>query len=267
MDNKLNWLFKANKHFALCVCLFICSAFYVPPSHITVYLAGDSTMADKEVKAYPETGWGMPFKAFFDQSVTVVNKAKNGRSTKSFIAEGLWASISDNLVEGDYVLIQFGHNDEVPTKKNYTPEAEFKANLEKFIAQTREKHATPILITPVARRKFDASGSIVGTHEVYSAIVRKVAAENNVPLIDLDKESQEMLQKFGAENSKLLFNHLQPGENPNYPDGKTDDTHFNELGARLMAQIVLKDIKALKLPLAERIVKGQNAAIVNPQAK
>ena len=224
-------------------------------------------MADKEVKAYPETGWGMPFKAFFDPSVTVVNKAKNGRSTKSFIAEGLWASISDNLADGDYVLIQFGHNDEVPTKKTYTPEAEFKANLEKFILQTREKHATPVLITPVARRKFDAGGAVEETHEAYSAIVRKVAAENNVALIDLDKESQEMLQKFGPENSKLLFNHLQPGENPNYPDGKTDDTHFNELGARLMAQIVLKDIRALKLPLAERIVKGLNAATVNPQAK
>lgn len=96
-------------------------SFLLPPDHITLYMAGDSTMSIKDVKAYPETGWGMPFKAFFDQTVTVDNKAKNGRSTKSFIAEGLWASIADNLNEGDYVIIEFGHNDEVPTKATYTP--------------------------------------------------------------------------------------------------------------------------------------------------
>ena len=247
--------------------LLILCAFALLPGHTTVYLAGDSTMADKEIKAYPETGWGMPFKVFFDTTVTIVNKAKNGRSTKSFIAEGLWKSIANNLKEGDYVLIQFGHNDEVPTKKTYTPEADFKANLVKFIAETRDKKAQPILITPVARRKFDASGNIEETHAVYAGIVRAVAADQNVPLIDLDKESQAFIQKFGLETSKLLFNHLVPGENPNYPDGKIDDTHFNELGARLMAQIVLNDIKELHLPLADRIVKGLNKATVNPQAK
>jgi lysophospholipase L1-like esterase len=247
--------------------LFALCAFVILPGHTTVYLAGDSTMADKEVKAYPETGWGMPFKAFFDTTVTVVNKAKNGRSTKSFIAEGLWKSITDNLKQGDYVLIQFGHNDEVPTKKTYTPEADFKANLVKFIAETRDRKAEPVLITPVARRKFDASGNIVETHAVYAEIVRTVAADQHVPLIDLDKESQAFIQKFGPETSKLLYNHLVPGENPNYPDGKLDDTHFNELGARLMAQIVLNDIKGLHLALADRIVKGINKAAVNPQAK
>ena len=242
-------------------------AFIQPGKHITIYLAGDSTMSDKQVKAYPETGWGMPFKAFFDSTVTIVNKARNGRSTKSFIVEGLWGSITDNLKEGDYVLIQFGHNDEVPTKAVYTPEADYKTNLVKFISEARSKQAIPILITPVARRKFDSSSHIEETHAVYAGIVRKVAEEQKVTLIDLDAESMLLLQKMGAENSKMLFNYLVPGENPNYPDGKSDDTHFNEYGARLMAELVLNDIKNQHLPLADRIVKGQNAATVNPQAK
>lgn len=246
------------QYYLYSICMLAAAAmlmsFLLPAQHITVWLAGDSTMANKEVKAFPETGWGMPFYAFFDTSVTVKNIAKNGRSTKSFISEGLWSSITDNLKSGDYVLIQFGHNDEVPTKKTYTPEADFRANLIRFIKDTRDKNANPVLITPVARRKFNAAGTIEGTHEVYSAIVRKVAGEQHVPLIDLDKESQALVQKFGPEDSKMLYNYLTPGENPNYPDGKSDDTHFSELGARKMAEIVLADIRSLKLELADRIV-------------
>ena len=105
----------------------------------------------------------------------------------------------------------------------------------------------------MARRKFDSSGHIVGTHEVYSEIVRSVAGELKVPLIDLDKKSQALLQQFGPENSTLLYNHLQAGEHPNYPEGKADDTHFSELGARKMAEIVLQEIRNLKLPLADHI--------------
>jgi len=235
--------------------VLIFMSFMLPPDHITLYMAGDSTMSIKSVKAYPETGWGMPFKAFFDQTVTVDNKAQNGRSTKSFISEGLWASISDNLKEGDYVLIQFGHNDEVPTKATYINEAGFTANLVRFITETKAKNANPVLITPVARRKFDDKGQIQGTHDVYSELVRKVAADQQVPLIDLDKESQALVQKYGTDDSKYLYNYVAPGQNPNYPGGKSDDTHFSELGARKMAEIVLADIRALKLPLADRIVK------------
>lgn len=228
-------------------------AFTIPQKKIKVWLIGDSTMANKEVKAYPETGWGMPFANFFDSTVDVDNRAKNGRSTQSFIDEGLWKPVVENLNEGDYVFIQFGHNDEVPTKKTYTTEEQFKTNLTRYVNETRSKKAIPILITPVARRKFDSSGHIVGTHEVYSQIVRDVAKQLNVPLIDLDKKSQAMLQQFGDETSKLLFNHLQPAENPHYPEGKTDDTHFSELGARKMAEIVLASIKELKLGLADHI--------------
>lgn len=229
-------------------------SFLLPSKHITVYLAGDSTIADKEIKAYPETGWGMPFHAFFDSTVTVKNIAKNGRSTKTFITEGLWKSITAQLQPEDYVLIQFGHNDEVSTKKSYTTEAEFEANLNLFIKDVKAVGGNPVLITPVARRKFNSDGQIMETHQIYAAIVRKVAIARQVPLIDLDKESQALLQKFGAEDSKMLFNYLSPGENPNYPNGMSDDTHFSELGARKMAEIVLSGIKSLHLPLANRIV-------------
>lgn len=235
--------------------LLLATFSFAPDRNIKVYLIGDSTMANKQVKAYPETGWGMPFANFFDQTVMVDNRAQNGRSTKSFIAENRWQPVANDLKEGDVVMIQFGHNDEVSTKATYTPEADFRTNLIRFINETKSKKATPVLITPVARRKFDAAGKVEETHAVYAGIVRKVAQENKVALIDLDKESQELLQKYGPETSKYLYNHLAAGENPNYPEGKEDDTHFSELGARKMAEIVLADIKTLKLDLASRIIQ------------
>jgi len=169
--------------------------------------------------------------------------------------EKRWDPVVSEMKEGDYVFIQFGHNDEVTTKKSFVPENDFKNNLVKYITDTRNKKGTPILITPVARRKFDSSGHVVGTHDVYSGIVRSVAADQKVMLIDLDKKSQELYEQLGWEHSKLLFLQLRPGEHPNYPEGKDDNTHFNELGARVIAQIVLQEIKVLKPELAERIIK------------
>ncbi|WP_244554760.1 rhamnogalacturonan acetylesterase [Pontibacter indicus] len=222
---------------------------------IKVYLIGDSTISIKETKAYPETGWGMPFVHFFDSSVTVDNRAKNGRSTRTFIEEGLWQPVSDHLQAGDYVFIQFGHNDEVETKKSYTPKDQYRANLNRFITEAQKKKAIPVLLTPAARRQFDEAGKIVGTHEEYAAIVREVAKQRKVALIDLDRKSQELLQQFGVEGSKHLFLQLEAGEHPNYPEGKDDNTHFSELGARKMAQLVLAGIRDQKLELADRVVK------------
>ncbi|HVT83656.1 MAG TPA: rhamnogalacturonan acetylesterase [Chitinophagaceae bacterium] len=221
---------------------------------ITVFIAGDSTAANKEVKAYPETGWGMPFAYMFDSTVTVDNRAKNGRSTKTFISEGLWQKLIGDVKEGDYVLIQFGHNDEVKEKTDrYTAPEEFKANLARFVTETRSKKATPVLLTPVTRRQFDANGTIKETHAEYSPLVREVAKQYDVPLIDLDEKSRELVQQFGPENSKLLYMQLEPGEHPNYPQGRNDNTHFNELGARKIAQLVLWSIKELHLDLASHI--------------
>jgi len=221
----------------------------------TIWLCGDSTIAIKETKAYPETGWGMPFVYFWDAAVQVKNLAKNGRSTKTFISENLWQQVMDGIKEGDYVIIQFGHNDEsVEKKERYAPPAEFKSNLVKFITEARLKKATPILLTPVSRRKFDTIGIAQETHQAYSAYVKEVANEHNVLLIDLDTQSRMLYQQFGKENSNLLFMQLKAGEHPNYPEGRNDNTHFNELGARLIAQLVLKNIKELNTDLNKHIV-------------
>lgn len=222
---------------------------------ITVYLIGDSTMSIKEESAYPETGWGMPFKYFFDSTVVVSNHARNGRSTRTFISEGRWAAVTSALKKGDYVFIQFGHNDESePKTDRYTPPDQYKLNLKKFISETRAAGATPVLLTPVSRRKF-SNGQAVETHELYSCLVREVAKDEKVTFIDLDVKSRALYQEFGEQNSALLFLQLKPGEHPNYPDGKNDNTHFSELGARLIAQIILNEIKQSDLPLKERIVK------------
>ncbi len=226
------------------------------PKKTIIFLAGDSTMSIKGTKAFPETGWGMPFVYFWDSSINVVNTAKNGRSTKSFILEGIWQSIINQAAEGDYVMIQFGHNDEVKEKTDrYTTPDEYKNNLTKFIKETKEKKAIPILLTPVSRRKFDEKGVALQTHEIYSGLVREVAAKNEVILIDMDKKSIQLFQKFGVENSNLLFLKLKPGEHPNYPDGKDDNTHFNELGARLVAQLMLEEVKNKIPSLAQHLIK------------
>ena len=231
-------------------------AFSLPEKKkIKIFLVGDSTISIKDPKAFPETGWGMPFVNFWDSTVTVDNRAMNGRSTRTFMEEKRWEPVVNEMQEGDYVFIQFGHNDEVPTKRSYTPEKDFKTNLIKYVKDTRDKKGNPVLLTPVARRKFDSTGNIMETHAVYAQIVRDVAKENNVPLIDLSEKSKALFQQLGPETSKYLLNYLSAGEHPNYPEGKQDDTHFNELGARKIAEIVLAEIKNLKLDLSERIVK------------
>lgn len=241
------------KHIAICLLMF--GVTNTNQEQITIYLIGDSTMANKNVSAFPETGWGMPFTFMFDSTVVVDNRAKNGRSTRTFISENLWQPVADRLKPGDYVFIQFGHNDESKEKTDrYTSPDDYKKNLVKFITETRAKKAHPLLLTPVTRRRFKEA-KIQETHAEYSPLVIQVAKEHHVPVIDLDKISRDLLQSFGEEKSKLLFLQLQPGEHPNYPEGKDDNTHFNELGARKMAQIVLQEIRNLDIDLAKRIVK------------
>lgn len=235
-------------------CLLVTS-FIEPPAKITVYLVGDSTIADKDPAKFPETGWGTPFKTFFDSTVVIENRARNGRSTRTFIQEDLWRPIADSLKQGDYVFIQFGHNDESKQKPDrYTTPEEYKRNLVRFVVETRARKAIPVLITPVTRRIFK-DGKIQQTHSEYSPLVADVAAAQRVPLIDLDARSRALLESTGEEASKLFFLHLLPGEHPNYPDGKTDDTHFSETGARKIAQLVLADVIFLRLTVADRIVK------------
>ena len=235
---------------------FTTMSFSFSTKPITIYMIGDSTMSIKAPKVYPETGWGMPFAGFFDSTVKVDNRAKNGRSTRTFISENLWQPVFDNLNEGDYVFIQFGHNDESKEKtERYTTPGQYKENLTRFVKETRSKKAIPVLLTPVSRRRFDKEGNALETHAAYSPLVKEVAKALNVLFIDLDTKSKDLYQQMGVENSRLLFLQLKPGEHPNYPGGKDDNTHFNELGARLIAQIVLAEVKVIDPLLAERIIK------------
>ena len=242
--------------------LVVVLAFSLPlKKKITVYLIGDSTMCEYEANRSPLTGWGMPFKYFFDNTVVIENKAKGGRSTKTFISENRWQPIEDHLQEGDYVLIQFGHNDESKGdayKDRYTPIPEYKTNLIKFITATKAKKAIPVLITPVTRMYFDKEGNIKETHIGYSSAVFEVGKEYNVPVIDLDKKSRDLLQQLGVAKSKMLYMQLDSLQHPNYPGGKKDNTHFNDYGAQKIALLVIEEIKNLKLELAERIVSNQS---------
>ena len=170
-------------------------------------------MAQKLPEKRPETGWGEALGQLFRKnSVRVDNRAKNGRSTRTFISEGLWQGIIDSLQKGDWVFVQFGHNDESKEKTDrYTPPGDYRANLIRFINEVRAKKATPVLLTPVMRRRFDDKGVFFDTHGEYPDIVRAVARDYRVPLIDMRRKSEAVLKRYGAEPSRKLFLQLKPG--------------------------------------------------------
>ena len=238
--------------------IFVFSLFaFAQKQPVTVYLAGDSTMAEKKPEKRPETGWGeMLGKYFRDGTVKIENHAQNGRSTRTFISENRWQAIVDNLKKGDYIFIEFGHNDGSKEKiDRYTPPADYRANLIKFVSEARRKKATPVLLTPVMRRRFDADGNFVDTHGEYPDIVRSVAKEYKVALIDMHRLSETILKNYGAENSKKLFLQLKVGENANYPNGIEDNTHFNPTGADEMARLAVQAIREQKIGLRKFLKK------------
>jgi lysophospholipase L1-like esterase len=221
----------------------------------TLHLIGDSTMADKPKEpANPETGWGQALPALLKpEAGRVVNYAMNGRSTKSFIDEGRWAAVVAALRVGDFVIIQFAHNDEKADKPAvYAPaRGAYQENLRRFVRETREHGATPILATPVARRRWSAAGELVDTHGDYPAALRAVAAEERVPLLELNGLTTELERAHGVEGSKRLHLHYAAGIQPRWPEGVKDDTHFSEYGAARVAALVVQEWLRLGLPLAE----------------
>ncbi|BBE19955.1 rhamnogalacturonan acetylesterase [Aquipluma nitroreducens] len=222
-------------------------------NQITVWTIGDSTMANKKAEVAPETGWCQVFSAFVDQSVDVKNRAINGRSTKSFITEGRWKSVLDSLQSGDYVFIQFGHNDEkIKDSTRYTePFTSYRKNLERFVSETREKGATPILFTPIVRRKFE-NGFLTDTHGNYPVAVRQVATEMNVPMIDLQLLTAGAVTVLGDEASKQIYLWTPPTDR--FPEGRKDDTHLKVEGATLVAKLAAQQLILLDNSLAKRII-------------
>jgi len=199
----------------------------------------------KDPEKNPEHGWAQVLQPFFTDNIIVENKAVNGRSTKSFIAEKRWDSIYSKLKKGDYVFIEFGHNDEkIEDPSRYTnPHTAYRYNLIKFVKESRAKGAIPVLLTSISRRNFNEKGVLIPTHGDYPLETRLVAQEYKVPFIDLEYFTEVLEQSYGPEQSKLLHLHFKAGENPYYDKDKADDTHLSLKGATEIAQIVVNEIK------------------------
>ncbi|MDX5420318.1 MAG: rhamnogalacturonan acetylesterase [Hymenobacteraceae bacterium] len=242
---------------------------------VTVYLIGDSTVADYTgeydekdymTTRYPIAGWGQVFQPFMRpdslnklrhlikaDSVVVADKARGGRSTRTFFEEGRWAEVFRSLQKNDLVLMQFGHNDAAENKpERYTNVTAYKEYLRLYVYQTREKGAVPILLTPVNRNYPWKDGKLSNVHGDYPQAVKDVAKELNVQLIDL---TQLSIEAFSAKGQEYVTNHyfmnLPAGKYTAYPDGQKDNTHFQPEGATAVAQLVFRGMQALKASTAE----------------
>ena len=237
--------------FRAIICVFLLAA--VAPAAPTLHLIGDSTMADKPKQpANPETGWGQALPTLLKAEVgRVVNYAMNGRSTKSFIDEGRWTKVVAALQPGDFVIIQFGHNDEKADKPAVyaAPRGAYQDNLRRFVREARAHGAIPLLATPVARRKWNERGELVDTHGDYPAALRAVAAAENVPLLELSGLTSELERGHGVEGSKRLHLHYAGGVYARWPEAVKDDTHFSEYGAARVAALAVQEWLRLGLPL------------------
>ncbi|MBM7540706.1 glycosyl hydrolase family 28 protein [Amphibacillus cookii] len=217
---------------------------------MNVFLIGDSTVSDYPDDQYPQTGWGQVLDSFFNDEVDVHNYAKSGASTKSFISEGRFSQVEAALEKGDYLFIQFGHNDQKQDQERHTkPYLDYTANLTYFVKSAIKKGAKPILVTPVARRQFSQLGNVIDSHGDYTKAVRELAITLSVPLIDLAKRSANLYERYGIEQSKLLFLWIEQGLYNYFPEGKSDNTHFSLEGAKQIAQLVIDELKLLTIPL------------------
>jgi len=241
----------------------------------TIFMIGDSTMANKDISGgQKERGWGMALQCCFDDLIRIDNHAVNGRSSLSFINEKRWDKVLEQMKPGDYVIIQFGHNDEKPNPKRHTdPGSTFDYNLAKFVRETREKGGIPILMNAVVRRNFakktpkndddealrqttfadgpqvTESDSLVDTHGLYAIAPRDVAQRMHVHFVDANQITHQLEQGLGVEQSKKLHMWFKPGEEPSVPDGRQDNTHYNVYGAhvvaRLLADALCKEVPVL----------------------
>ncbi|GAA5509425.1 rhamnogalacturonan acetylesterase [Novipirellula caenicola] len=223
----------------------------------TIFMIGDSTMADKPlIPENPERGWGQLLPLYFNPNVTIDNHATNGRSSKSFRSEGRWDGVLQRIQPGDYVIIQFGHNDEKSDQARHTdPFGSYTENLRRYAKEASELGAIPILATPVVRRVFDDKGVLQPTHGEYPEAVRKLANEIDVPLLDMTLRSRELLKRLGKARSEQLFIWTVPGEYSRFPEGNSDNTHFNALGATRMCDLAVAEIQA-KVPELAAHLKG-----------
>jgi len=247
------------------ISIVILSAFSFKSKVTTIYLIGDSTVADYslekeyESKRFPQVGWGQVFQPFFHKDslkqlknilgnakeVKIDDRAKGGRSTRTFFQEGRWASVYQSLQKGDVVMMQFGHNDSSEEKtERYVNIEGYKEFLRLFINQTKEKGATPIVLTPVARNYPWKEGKLTNVHGEYPQAAKDVAKELNVRLIDLNELSMQFFTSKGQEFvSKKYFMNFEGGLYQAYPTGQKDNTHFQTDGGKEVAKLVFDALK------------------------
>ncbi len=211
-----------------------------------IFWVGDSTVQTNDITTYPQTGMGQVLSLYLREDVVVCNHAKNGRSTKSFLDEGRFIPVEQNMGEGDFLFIQFGHNDEKsqdPTR--YTiPGSSFDENLRIFINAARERGVHPVLITPLERRCFEEDGKLgEGAHGEYVAAIKAVAKAERVPLVDLYSMSRTLMDKVGEKKTVEWFMNIEPGVYKNCPEGKNDNTHLKYEGAVTFAGLIVEGLK------------------------
>ena len=221
-----------------------------------IFWAGDSTVACNKFNTYPQTGIAQAFDRYTKEDVVIYNHAVNGRSTKSFIDESRLATIYNEITSGDYLFIQFGHNDEkIKDPTRYTdPHGEFIVNLGKFVNVARNKGAYPVYITSVERRLFDENGKLKDSeHTEYVKGMKEAAEKFDVPVVDLFSMSRDFLEKTGDEASKKYYMNLAPGEASWAPEGKKDNSHLKYEGACLYSGMIAKGLLELGNPYASLI--------------
>lgn len=235
------------------------SAFSPTEEKPRIFLIGDSTCANKNPYDAPEHGWGQVLPELFTNTVEIQNHAVNGRSTKSFRNQGLWKKVHDQLHKGDYVFIQFGHNDqkESDTTRYAAAQTDYRKNLIRYIEETQAKGATPVILTPIMRRKFDESGKFVDQHGEYPVVVREIAKQYNITLIDMHASSQKLIEQHGVEGSKKIFMNIAGGIYPKFPKSLEDNTHFTYYGAKLMAGLAADGLVSSGNPLRNFLKKTE----------
>jgi lysophospholipase L1-like esterase len=219
----------------------------------TVYLAGDSTVVDQDKE--PWAAWGQMLPVFFGPGVSIANEAESGETIKSFVGERRLAKIESTWKRGDYLLVQFAHNDQKPGS-GFVSIDEYKTIMRRYISDARAKGVTPILVTAMNRRKFDADGKIVATLGEYPQATRDVAAEQKVGLIDLNATSKTLFEAIGEEGTLKAFVHFPANTFPEQPEELKDDTHFTSYGAYELARAVVQSIRDQKLPLEKYLKPG-----------
>ena len=238
--------------------LGLCLVAFVQPDKpkLHIFMAGDSTMQIYNKEKTPQRGWGQVFPDYLTEEVTVTDLARGGRSTKSFIAEGLWDELIAQVGKDDWVFIEFGHNDHDSRKPERfcTPE-QYEVNLIKMAGDVKQKGAHAIILSPIAMHSFNKDGVYHDGHASYPAHAKQAAITAGVPYIDADSLLGATVRKMGPEKSKDLYMNFGPGLYKEFPEGHVDNTHLREAGARKVCELVITAMKKLKLEPIDKYLK------------